>query len=82
MPIIAGNLLDHKEKADVAVDLAAKDGQTVDKVLVWQRYPGKASSPTPMKEGRDYFVNDLLGDYYGARVEPEKMPAEDPLFLM
>jgi len=78
----AGNLLDHKEKADVAVDLAAKDGQTVDKVLVWQRYPGKASSPTPMKEGRDYFVNDLIGDYYGARVEPEKLAAEDPLFLM
>jgi len=35
-----------------------------------------------MKEGRDYFVNDLLKDYYGVRVEPERMPAEDPLFLM
>ncbi len=78
----AGNLIDHKEKADTAVDLAAKDGQKVDKVLIWQRYPGKASSPTPMAEGRDYFVNDLLKDYYGARVEPEKMNAEEPLFLM
>ncbi len=78
----AGNLIDHKEKADTAVDLAAKDGQKVDKVLIWQRYPGKASSPTPMVEGRDYFVNDLLKDYYGARVEPEKMNAEEPLFLM
>ncbi len=78
----AGNLIDHKEKADTAVDLATKDGQKVDKVLVWQRYPGKASSPTPMVEGRDYFVNDLLKDYYGARVEPEKMNAEEPLFLM
>ncbi len=78
----SGNLIDHKEKADTAVELAAKDGQKVDKVLVWQRYPGKASSPTPMVEGRDYFVNDLLKDYYGARVEPEKMNAEEPLFLM
>ena len=78
----SGKLLDHKQNADVAVDLAGKDGQTVDKVLVWQRYPGKPSSPTPMVEGRDYFVNDLLKDYYGVRVEPERMNAEEPLFLM
>ena len=78
----SGTLLDHKQNADIAVDLAGKDGQTVDKVLVWQRYPGKASAPTPMVDGRDYFCNDVLKDYYGARVEPEKMNAEDPLFLM
>ena len=78
----AGNLLNHKENADIAVELAEKDGQKVDKVLVWQRYPGKSSSPTPMVEGRDYFINDLLKDYYGQRVEPERVPAEDPLFLM
>ncbi|MEJ2095586.1 MAG: acetate--CoA ligase [Deltaproteobacteria bacterium] len=78
----SGTLIDHKQNADVACDLAEKDGQKVDKVLVWQRYPGKASSPTPMKEGRDYFVNDVLKDYYGARVDPVPMPAEAPLFLM
>jgi acetyl-CoA synthetase len=78
----AGNLLNHKENADIACDLAEKDGQKVDKVLVWQRYPGKASSPTPMVEGRDYFVNDVLKDYYGQRVDPVPMLAEDPLFLM
>ena len=78
----SGTLLDHKQNADIAVDLAEKDGQKVDKVLVWQRYPGKASSPTPMVEGRDYFVNDVLKDYYGARVDPVPMPAEAPLFLM
>jgi len=78
----SGTLLDHKQNADIAVDLAGKDGQKVDKVLVWQRYTGKASSPTAMVDGRDYFVNDVLKDYYGARVEPEKMNAEDPLFLM
>ena len=78
----AGNLLDHKQNADIAVDLAEKDGQKVDKVLIWQRYPGKASSPTPMVEGRDYFVNDVLKEYYGQRVDPVPMPAEAPLFLM
>ena len=78
----SGSLIDHKEKADTAVELAAKDGQTVDKVLVWQRYPGKYSAETPMVDGRDYFANDLVKDKYGARVEPEKMPAEAPLFLM
>ncbi|TFG43193.1 MAG: acetate--CoA ligase [Syntrophobacterales bacterium] len=78
----SGNLIDHKQGADIACDLAAKDGQKVDKVLVWQRYPGKASSPTAMVKGRDYFVNDELKKYYGARVEPERMPAEAPLFLM
>ncbi len=78
----AGKLLNHKENADIAVDLAEKDGQKVDKVLVWQRYPGKASSPTPMVEGRDYFINEVLKEYYGRRVDPVPMPAEAPLFLM
>ena len=78
----SGKLLDHKQNADIALKLAKEDGQIVDKVLVWQRYAGKDSSPTPMVENRDYFVNDLLKDYYGARVAPVPIPAEDPLFLM
>src|SRR3990170_2034703 len=78
----AGKLLDHKEKADVAVAEAAKDGHKVDKVLVWQRYPGKYSSPTNLVEGRDFVVNDLLRKYRGKRIEPVQMPAEAPLFLM
>ena len=77
-----GKLIDHKQNADIAVDLAKKAGQTVDKVLVWQRYPGKNSNPTPMVDGRDYFINDLLKDYRRKRVEPVAMPAEAPLFLM
>jgi len=78
----AGKLLDHKEKADTAVAEAAKDGHKVDKVLVWQRYPGKNSSPTKLVEGRDCIVNDLLAKYRGKRVAPVQMPAEAPLFLM
>jgi len=78
----SGQLIDHKEKADIAVADAAKDGQKIKKVLVWQRYPGKYSAKTPMVEGRDVFVNDLLKKYYGARIDPVPMPAEAPLFLM
>jgi acetyl-CoA synthetase len=78
----SGKLLDHKEKADIAADEAKKEGHKVDKVLVWQRYPGKHSSPTAMVNGRDYAVNDLLKDYRGKKVEPEHMLAEEPLFLM
>jgi acetyl-CoA synthetase len=77
-----GRLLDHKEKADVAVALAEKAGQTIDRVLVWQRYPGRYSSQAPLVEGRDFLLNELLKGYRGRRVAPEAMPAEDPLFLM
>ncbi|OQY60710.1 MAG: acetate--CoA ligase [Desulfobacteraceae bacterium 4572_88] len=77
-----GKLIDHKQKADIAADGAKAEGQTVKKVLVWQRYPGKVSAATPMVDGRDFFVNDLLKDTYGKRVDPVPMPAEAPLFLM
>ena len=77
-----GQLLDHKVKADEAVAQAEKGGVKVDKVLVWQRYPGKYSAKTPMVEGRDFFVDDLLKEYGGKRVDPVSLPAEAPLFLM
>jgi acetyl-CoA synthetase len=78
----AGKIQDHKEKADIAVAEAAKDGQKIKKVLIWQRYPGKYSAQTPMVNGRDFIINDLLKDYYGVRIDPVPMPAEAPLFLM
>jgi len=78
----AGNLLDHKVQSDEAVETAVKEGQTVDKVLVWRRYPGKYVSAAPMIEGRDYFMDDLLKDHASKIVDPVPMPAEAPLFLM
>jgi len=77
-----GILLDHKANADLAVELAEKGGQHVDKVLVWQRYPARYSSKKPLVEGRDVLVNDRLKGYHGCRVKPEESAAEDPLFLM
>ena len=78
----SGDLLDHKVKADEAVEAAAKEGQEVDKVLVFRRYPGQYSAQTPMVDGRDFFVDEVLKDYAGAEVEPVSLPAEAPLFLM
>ena len=78
----SGDLLDHKAKADEAVEAARKEGQEVDKVLVWRRYPGQYSARTPMVEGRDFFVDELLAEHRRETVEPVSMPAEAPLFLM
>jgi acetyl-CoA synthetase len=77
-----GELVDHKAKADDAVATAAKLGVEVDKVLVWRRHPGEYASEAPMVGGRDFFVDELLGDYRGSVAEPVSMPAEAPLFLM
>src|SRR5881227_1410853 len=77
-----GSLVDHKANADIAVKTAKDLGQAVDKVLVWQRFPGKYSAKTPMVSGRDVFVNDLLKDYKGKKVDPVALPGEAPLFLM
>ena len=78
----SGTLLDHKEKADEAVKAAAEEGQAVDKVLVWRRYPGQYHSATPMQDGRDHFVDDELQAYAGSRIDPVALAAEEPLFLM
>ncbi|HLQ61199.1 MAG TPA: acetate--CoA ligase, partial [Candidatus Acidoferrales bacterium] len=77
-----GDLLDHKVKAEEAIAEASKQGQKVDKVLVWRRYPGQYSSKTEMVKGRDFFVDEQLAGYRGKIVEPVSMPAEAPLFLM
>ena len=47
----AGQLTDHKVKADEALAEAAKEGQEVDKVLVWRRHPGQYASQDPDGRG-------------------------------
>ncbi|HEY1522520.1 MAG TPA: acetate--CoA ligase [Solirubrobacteraceae bacterium] len=77
-----GDLIDHKIKADEAIEAARKEGIEVEKVLVWRRIPGEYHSESEMVEGRDFFVDELLSNYEGQEVEPESMRAEDTLFLM
>ena len=77
-----GKWVDHKGGADIAVQTAEKEGQHIDKVLVWRRYGGKYNSDSPMIMKRDYFVDEVLKDYRGKIVEPVSMDADAPLFLM
>lgn len=72
-----GDLLDHKGKDEESAQL-----NILEKILVWQRYPGKYISKAPMLEDRNFFVNDLLKDYARKTVPPVSMSAEAPLFLM
>jgi acetyl-CoA synthetase len=78
----SGKLLNHKANADEAVEAAKKQGQEVNKVLIWRRYPGKYSSSSEMVEDRDFFLDELLHKYRCTEVEPVSMPAEGVLFLM
>jgi acetyl-CoA synthetase len=77
-----GELIDHKVKADEAVERARAEGTEVEKVLVWRRQPGQYASQSPMVQGRDFFVDEVMAGYRGALVDPVSMPAEAPLFLM
>jgi acetyl-CoA synthetase len=78
----AGSMGDHKFKADEAVAEAARQGQEVDKVLVWRRKAGEYQSKVPMVDGRDFFVDDVIGKYTGQEVAPVSLNATDSLFLM
>jgi acetyl-CoA synthetase len=77
-----GELTDHKVKADEAVERARQEGQEVDKVLVFRRHPGQYASATPMVEGRDVFVDEILPEFKNKLVEPVSMDATAPLFIM
>jgi acetyl-CoA synthetase len=77
-----GKLIDHKANAQIALDIASQEGQTVDKVLVWRRHRGQYASASPMVQGRDYFVDEVLQNFTGELVDPVSMDAEAPLFLM
>ncbi len=77
-----GKLLDHKKNSDEAAKLAKKEGQKIDKVLIWQRYPGEYNSKSNVLKGRDFLMNDLLEKFARSVIEPVPLPAEDILFLI
>ena len=78
----SGKLIDHKANADIAADVAERNGQKVDKVLVWRRLRDRDATSTPMVSGRDYDLREVMKGFAGRRVDPVSMPAEAPLFLM
>ncbi|MGA8657580.1 MAG: acetate--CoA ligase [Chthoniobacterales bacterium] len=78
----SGKLIDHKANADIAAAVAERNGQKIDKVLVWSRLRDKSASSTPMVAGRDYDLREVMKGFAGRKVAPVSMPAEAPLFLM
>jgi len=77
-----GNLIDHKEKADIACLTAEKEGHKVEHVLIWERYHNTYSAATPLVGNRDIIINDTIKLYRNKKVEPERLNADDTLFLM
>ena len=77
-----GKWIDHKGNADIAVETAKKEGQQIDKVLVWKRFHNRYQSDAPMIMGRDFFVDEILNEYRNKSVAPVSLDAEAPLFLM
>src|SRR5207244_5125548 len=73
-----GKIIDHKPSADIAVEMAEKEGHTVEKVLVWRRYHGRYLSASSMVPGRDYFMDEVACDFKLAKVDPVSMDADEP----
>jgi acetyl-CoA synthetase len=78
----SGKLIDHKANADIAAAVAERNGQKIDKVLVWPRLREKSATSTQMVAGRDYDLRQIMKEFAGRKVAPVSMPAEAPLFLM
>src|SRR5262249_41404942 len=77
-----GKLIDHNASAETALDVAKKEGTTIEKVLVWRRHPGRYLSSKTMVAERDYFVDDVVKKFPRVKIDPVPMDAEAPLFLM
>jgi acetyl-CoA synthetase len=77
-----GKLIEHKANADIAAAVAEQNGHKLDKILVWRRLPDRSATSTPMVEGRDYDLREVIKEFTGRKVAPVSMPAEAPLFLM
>jgi acetyl-CoA synthetase len=72
-----GKTVPLKDNTDKAVDIAAKAGVMVKNVLVVRRTGGKVE----WAPGRDLWYHDEMAKA-DAKCAPEKMKAEDPLFIL
>ena len=72
-----GKTIPLKENTDKAIDLAAKEHVMVRNVLVVRRTGGKIG----WARGRDVWYHDEV-QTVDAKCAPEKMKAEDPLFIL
>jgi acetyl-CoA synthetase len=75
--IRGGRTIPLKANTDKAIEIAAKDGAKVKKVLVVRRTGGKVG----WVEGRDVWYHLAMADAK-PDCKPERMKAEDPLFIL
>jgi acetyl-CoA synthetase len=75
-----GKLLDHKAAADIALDVSAKEGHKLEKVLVWRRHAGQNASASPFVKGRDHWIDEVLPNYAGEIVAPIPMALKPRCF--
>ncbi|MHA6642901.1 acetate--CoA ligase [Mesorhizobium sp. A623] len=73
----AGKHIPLKDNTDKAIEIAARDGIKVDKVIVTRRTGGKID----WVEGRDFWLHEEAASVE-PNCEPEHMKAEDPLFIL
>ncbi|MDX1455093.1 MAG: acetate--CoA ligase [Gammaproteobacteria bacterium] len=72
-----GKTIPLKENVDKAIDIAARDGMQVRHVITTRCTGAKVT----MQEGRDVYLDDAAATV-SADCEPERMNAEDPLFIL
>jgi acetyl-CoA synthetase len=76
----SGKNVSSKANADIACDLCAAQGHTVDKVVVVKRL---GNFDVPMKDGRDtWFEDEVAAADITDDCPAEMMDAEDPLFIL
>lgn len=71
-----GTVLQLKQECDKALE----NCPTIEHVIVVENLPGEQYRPR-MHAGRDHWYHDLVGDASDV-CEPERMDAEDPLFIL
>ena len=72
-----GKTVPLKVNVDAAIEIAAREGNKVDKVLVVKRTGGSIE----WSEGRDVWYHDVVS-VASTDCVPEEMNAEDPLFIL
>ncbi|MDO9529952.1 MAG: acetate--CoA ligase [Syntrophales bacterium] len=76
----SGKNVNSKANADLACDLCAEQGHTVDNVIVVKRLE---NFDVPMQAGRDsWFEEDIADPSISEDCPAEMMDAEDPLFIL
>ncbi len=72
-----GKSIPLKDNTDAAIEIAAKEGNKVDKVLVVKRTGGNIN----WMEGRDIWYHEAV-EAADTDCPPEEMNAEDPMFIL